>query len=80
VKVGYWHNPDLRGRLPSRRYRVVPDLQQPRVNTATVQHPATHPIRSTLQQLHHIGLHTAEEEPRRPPSLIRCIRRPDDSC
>jgi hypothetical protein len=72
VNVGSWHNPDLPGRPPSRRYRMVTGPSATPVNTATVQHPATHPIRSTLQQLHHIGLRTAEHDASRPPSLMRC--------
>src|ERR1700730_17464521 len=48
-------NPDLQSGLRSGRYRVITDLQHHQVNTATVQHPATQPIRSALQQLHDIG-------------------------
>ena len=74
LTAGFGTNPNLPRCLRSGRYRMLtgPSVNpRQHCNSATLQHSITHPIRSALQQFHHIGLRTAEDDPCRPPSFAR---------
>jgi hypothetical protein len=83
AKVGLWHKPEsaessaIWSISGCNRTFSDPESTLQQCNTQKLTQSL---IRLGLHQLHYIGLHAAEEDPRRPPSLIRCIRRPDDSC
>ena len=67
-----WHKPES---AESSAIRSVPGDNRTFSNPgSTLQQrntPAAHPIRSALQQLHHIGLLTAEAEPCLSPKSLR---------
>ena len=75
--VGNWHYPDLPSRLliwslpGCNRTFSDPESTLQQCNTQKLTQSL---IRSGLQQLHYIGLRTAEEAPCRPLTLVRCMR------